>query len=163
MPIKAPMEACRRSARFSVTEASPATGSGEKKPGMAKTGSCRNTSLRTGFGHDPDGSCTLTLLQLLPGPGGTGTTLGDFKGRASHNTHLWGVSCFFPKTMLCRVICGSAGWAWIKVGRGNCCFRAAVATEWPEGQIFAPELAIEVGFMPFNLRETWASPVMGDI
>lgn len=98
-----------------------------------------------------------------PGPGGTGTTLGDFKGRASLNAHLRGVSCFFPKPMLRRVICGSAGWAWIKAGRGHCCFRAAAATEWPEGQIFLPELAIEVGFMPFNLRETWASPVMGDI
>jgi len=75
---------------------------------MAKTGSHRNILLRTGFGRDPDGICTVTLLQLCPGPGGMGTTLSAFKGRASHNAHLLGVSCTFPKLIPCSVIHGSA-------------------------------------------------------
>lgn len=119
---------------------------------MAKAVLCRNILLRTGFGRDADGSCTPILLQLHQGPGGVGTTLSDFKGRAPHNEHLLGVSCLFPE-LIPHIVVQGPGLQLLRSCHG---LRAA------EGRIFLQELAIKVGFITLKLRETCASPVVGE-
>ena len=53
--------------------------------------------------------------------------------------------------------CVGLVYSWVEAPLLQSCHGQRVA----EGQIFLQELAIEVGFIPLNLRETWASPVIG--
>lgn len=99
----------------------------------------------------------MTLLQLLPGPGGMENTLSDLQGRASLNAHLLDVSCLFPKpippqgcTMVVQDEYMGLVYSWAETQQLLNCHGQRVA----EGQTFLQDLVIDVRFIPLNLRET---------